>query len=216
MTSAQIQLVHSFIRQTITKTDENLATNTRIVNGGSLKSSNASEILSLQDADGGLVGGASLDGREFAAIVNHAHQKVKVYVYIGYYITYCCCTTYYHTCFIATRQRGEYGRFFWFRFFTNCLWQSKCGSFYVQTDGFFCRYFLNTSLSLSYISKSDTDNQADTTGLTQADYQQQQAQKQQLIDKAQQLSHKDADKALPDLPGNTQKDSNISGEAVKN
>jgi len=72
-TSAQIQQVHSFIRQTITKTDENLAKNIRIVYGGSLKSSNASEILSLQDVDGGLVGGASLDGREFAAIVNHAH-----------------------------------------------------------------------------------------------------------------------------------------------
>jgi len=88
--------------------------------------------------------------------------------------------------------------------------------FMFKLTAFFVAIFFITSLSLSYISKSNTDNQADTTGLTQADYQQQQAQKQQLIDKAQQLSHKDADKALPDLPENTQKDTNISGEAVKN
>ena len=74
-TSAQIQQVHSFIRQTITKTDENLAKNIRIVYGGSLKSSNASEILSLQDVDGGLVGGASLDGRESLPQLLITHTK---------------------------------------------------------------------------------------------------------------------------------------------
>ena len=72
-TSAQVQQVHAFIRQTITKIDENLAKKIRIVYGGSLKPSNASEILSLQDIDGGLIGGASLDGKDFAKIINKAH-----------------------------------------------------------------------------------------------------------------------------------------------
>lgn len=39
--------------------------------GGSVKSSNAKEIFSMSDIDGGLVGGASLDANEFAKIVNY-------------------------------------------------------------------------------------------------------------------------------------------------
>ena len=38
--------------------------------GGSVKSSNASELFNMSDIDGGLVGGASLDAEEFAKIVN--------------------------------------------------------------------------------------------------------------------------------------------------
>lgn len=41
----------------------------RILYGGSVKSSNAPEIMAQPDVDGGLVGGASLDGTEFAKIV---------------------------------------------------------------------------------------------------------------------------------------------------
>ena len=36
--------------------------------GGSLKSTNAKEIFSMQNIDGGLVGGASLDVEEFSKI----------------------------------------------------------------------------------------------------------------------------------------------------
>ena len=39
--------------------------------GGSVKSSNAKELFSMSDIDGGLVGGASLDANEFAKIVNY-------------------------------------------------------------------------------------------------------------------------------------------------
>jgi triosephosphate isomerase (TIM) len=40
----------------------------RILYGGSVKASNAAEILSRPDIDGALVGGASLDPDEFTAI----------------------------------------------------------------------------------------------------------------------------------------------------
>lgn len=72
-TPDQIQQVHNFIRQVITKFDKNLAKKIRIIYGGSLKSSNVSEVLSLQDVDGGLIGGASLNGEEFAKIINFIH-----------------------------------------------------------------------------------------------------------------------------------------------
>ena len=38
--------------------------------GGSVKSSNAKELFTKSDIDGGLVGGASLKPQEFANIVN--------------------------------------------------------------------------------------------------------------------------------------------------
>ena len=39
--------------------------------GGSVKSSNAKDLFEMSDIDGGLVGGASLDAKEFAKIVNY-------------------------------------------------------------------------------------------------------------------------------------------------
>jgi triosephosphate isomerase len=46
-----------------------LADRVRILYGGSVKASNAAEIVKEPDIDGALVGGASLDGTEFATIV---------------------------------------------------------------------------------------------------------------------------------------------------
>jgi triosephosphate isomerase (TIM) len=46
-----------------------LASGVRILYGGSVKASNAGEIVAQPDIDGALVGGASLDGAEFATIV---------------------------------------------------------------------------------------------------------------------------------------------------
>jgi triosephosphate isomerase len=46
-----------------------LASGVRILYGGSVKASNAAEIVAQPDIDGALVGGASLDGAEFATIV---------------------------------------------------------------------------------------------------------------------------------------------------
>jgi triosephosphate isomerase len=45
-----------------------LAAGTRILYGGSVKGGNARELLAPPDVDGALVGGASLDGTEFATI----------------------------------------------------------------------------------------------------------------------------------------------------
>ncbi|MGI8759775.1 MAG: triose-phosphate isomerase [Jatrophihabitantaceae bacterium] len=45
-----------------------LADGVRVLYGGSVKSENATQILGRPDIDGALVGGASLDGAEFAAI----------------------------------------------------------------------------------------------------------------------------------------------------
>lgn len=49
---------------------KNVAEKVIIQYGGSVKSSNAKELFSMSDIDGGLVGGASLKSEEFAKIVN--------------------------------------------------------------------------------------------------------------------------------------------------
>jgi triosephosphate isomerase len=51
-----------------------LAAGVRVLYGGSVKGANAAELLGQSDVDGGLVGGASLDGDEFAAICKAAAQ----------------------------------------------------------------------------------------------------------------------------------------------
>lgn len=47
-----------------------VADSVRILYGGSVKSGNCAELGALQDVDGFLVGGASLDGPEFTKICN--------------------------------------------------------------------------------------------------------------------------------------------------
>jgi len=47
-----------------------MADNVSILYGGSVKPSNAKEIFSKQDVDGGLIGGAALNAEDFFAIVN--------------------------------------------------------------------------------------------------------------------------------------------------
>jgi triosephosphate isomerase len=49
-----------------------LADGVRIIYGGSVKAANAAELMAKTDVDGALVGGASLDGDEFAAICRAA------------------------------------------------------------------------------------------------------------------------------------------------
>lgn len=60
-----------FIRKAIEiKYGEKIAQRVRILYGGSVKPSNVSEILNMEDIDGALVGGASLKN-DFVAIVNY-------------------------------------------------------------------------------------------------------------------------------------------------
>jgi triosephosphate isomerase len=66
----QAQEVHAFIRKLLTSMyDANTADSITIQYGGSMKPSNAKELMDKADIDGGLVGGASLEADSFAEIV---------------------------------------------------------------------------------------------------------------------------------------------------
>lgn len=66
----QAQEAHAFIRGEIAGlTDSGVAERVRLQYGGSVKPGNAAQLLSEPDIDGALVGGASLDPRDFAEIV---------------------------------------------------------------------------------------------------------------------------------------------------
>ena len=68
---AQAQEMHAFIRSIIVERYSlSLANEIAILYGGSVKPSNAKEIFSMEDVDGGLIGGASLNAEDFMAIVN--------------------------------------------------------------------------------------------------------------------------------------------------
>jgi triosephosphate isomerase (TIM) len=72
-TTAQAQEAHAFIRQLLVKMfDETVARRVRIQYGGSVKPSNARELMSQPDVDGALVGGASLEARSFADIIKNS------------------------------------------------------------------------------------------------------------------------------------------------
>jgi triosephosphate isomerase len=72
-TTEQAQEVHAFIRGLLTNLfTEPVAQKLRILYGGSMKPSNAPELLSQKDIDGGLIGGASLEARSFVELVTAA------------------------------------------------------------------------------------------------------------------------------------------------
>jgi triosephosphate isomerase len=69
-TSQQAQDIQAFIRKELAgKYGAATANNISILYGGSVKASNAQELFSQPDVDGGLVGGASLIADEFNAII---------------------------------------------------------------------------------------------------------------------------------------------------
>jgi len=72
-TSAQAQQAHAFIRGLLRKLfGDAVAKRVRIQYGGSVKPSNARELMSQEDVDGALVGGASLDDRSFSDIIKNS------------------------------------------------------------------------------------------------------------------------------------------------
>lgn len=72
-TPAQAQEMHACIREVLASIcSEDVAQTIRIQYGGSMKPSNAAELLSQPDIDGGLIGGAALDSRSFVEIVRLA------------------------------------------------------------------------------------------------------------------------------------------------
>jgi triosephosphate isomerase len=71
-TPEQAQEAILFIRNLVRSRDESAAQRLRILYGGSVKPGNAAELMVQADIDGALVGGASLDPADFAAIVSAA------------------------------------------------------------------------------------------------------------------------------------------------
>lgn len=67
----QAQEVHAFIRKLLdSQYGTDCAQSVSVLYGGSVKPANAAEIFAKPDVDGGLIGGASLNATDFAAIVN--------------------------------------------------------------------------------------------------------------------------------------------------
>lgn len=70
-TSDQAEEIHAYIRSLIAeKYGNEVAENTTILYGGSCKASNAKELFSKPDVDGGLIGGASLKAPDFKGIID--------------------------------------------------------------------------------------------------------------------------------------------------
>jgi triosephosphate isomerase (TIM) len=68
-TPQQAEEAIAFIRSLVAARSSDVAAAMRILYGGSVKPDNAAELLGREQIDGALVGGASLDARDFAAIV---------------------------------------------------------------------------------------------------------------------------------------------------
>ncbi len=69
-TSDEAQEMHLALRRHIaSKYGKGIANGTSILYGGSMNASNAADLLSKPDVDGGLIGGASLKSRDFLEII---------------------------------------------------------------------------------------------------------------------------------------------------
>lgn len=72
-TPQQAQEAHKFIRELIERLyDKEVASKIRIQYGGSVKPENIAKLMTQEDIDGALVGGASLDVNSFTEIVQNA------------------------------------------------------------------------------------------------------------------------------------------------
>ena len=68
-TTAEVAEAHTHIRAELTKVMGEEGVKTRILYGGSVKPSNASELMSAANVNGALVGGASLKAADFIGII---------------------------------------------------------------------------------------------------------------------------------------------------
>ena len=74
-TADQANEVCKAIRNVVAKLyDTNISNDLTIQYGGSMNASNAEELLSKPDVDGGLIGGAALKANDFATIVKAASK----------------------------------------------------------------------------------------------------------------------------------------------
>lgn len=77
-TSDQADEAHAHIRRKLAALyDEEAAQAMRILYGGSVKPDNAKELLSRENVDGALVGGASLKARDFTAIISAGIEALE-------------------------------------------------------------------------------------------------------------------------------------------
>jgi len=74
-TLPDVEEAHAHIRAKLKKLIGAEADGVRILYGGSMKPDNAGELLSVNNVDGGLIGGASLKAKDFLAIANAVKGK---------------------------------------------------------------------------------------------------------------------------------------------
>ena len=67
-TAADVEQIHKFIRDLLAERFKGEGSKMRILYGGSVKPSNAAELMAVANVDGALVGGASLKAADFLAI----------------------------------------------------------------------------------------------------------------------------------------------------
>ncbi|MDE2602987.1 MAG: triosephosphate isomerase, partial [Bradyrhizobium sp.] len=67
-TAGDVEQVHQFIRDSLTSRFPEEGERMRILYGGSVKPSNAAELMAVANVNGALVGGASLKASDFLAI----------------------------------------------------------------------------------------------------------------------------------------------------
>ena len=68
-TPEQAQEVHALLRGEIARSNAKIAAGLRLLYGGSVNGANAAPLFAQPDIDGGLVGGASLDAKDFLRII---------------------------------------------------------------------------------------------------------------------------------------------------
>jgi len=68
-TPEQVQEVHQYIRTLVAEINEQDAAQLTVLYGGSVNEENAAKLFTMPDIDGGLVGGASLNAKQFLEIV---------------------------------------------------------------------------------------------------------------------------------------------------
>ncbi len=75
-TREQVEEAHNFLRQLLVNKFGDNANHIYLLYGGSLSEKNADEILSIENVNGGLIGGASLKGDSFCSIIQTAEKYI--------------------------------------------------------------------------------------------------------------------------------------------
>jgi triosephosphate isomerase len=70
-TTADVEQIHGVIRETLMARFSGEGAKIRILYGGSVKPSNAAELMAVANVNGALIGGASLKAADFLAIAGH-------------------------------------------------------------------------------------------------------------------------------------------------